>query len=327
MARIGITMGDAAGIGAEIVLKALRNTEINKGGNEFIIYGDKKVFEDINAKYEITNNNLDKYSFVDLNLLTLPIEYGVIKAEYGKAAGDYIKKAIEDCLENKIDAIVTSPIHKSSFQLGGYGKKYAGHTEMLADLTNTKDYSMMLAYKNLRVLHVTIHVSLKKAINMITKTNIYKTIKLGYETCKKLNIQNIRVGVAGLNPHAGDKGLFGREEIDEISPAIEKAKNDLGIVIEGPIPPDTIFAKAYGGMYDVVIAMYHDQGHIPLKTLGFKYNHKRKEWTEVAGINITLGLPIIRVSVDHGTAFGKAGKGTANSDSMEDAIKYAILLT
>ena len=161
---------------------------------------------------------------------------------------------------------------------------------------------------------------------MITQENVYKTIKLGYETCKRLKLKNIRIGVAGLNPHAGDNGLFGREDIDEISPAVDKAKMDFGCVVEGPIPSDTIFSKAYGGMYDMVIAMYHDQGHIPLKTLGFIYNHEKSEWIEVGGINVTLGLPIIRVSVDHGTAFGKAGKGTANEVSMIEAIKYAIML-
>lgn len=323
MVKIGITMGDAAGIGPEIILKALNNNTIDNKA-KFIIYGDRKVFEEINKKSQITN--LDNYNFVDLNLLKVPIKFGVVKAEYGKAAGDYIKIAIKDAMAKKIDAIVTVPIHKKSFRLGGYGQKYAGHTEMLADLTDTHDYTMMLAYKNLRVLHVTIHVSLREAIDMINKENVYKTIKLGYEICKRLNIRNIRIGVAGLNPHAGDRGLFGSEDIEEIYPAIEKAKKDLDCIIEGPIPCDTIFAKAYGGMYDMVIAMYHDQGHIPIKTLGFKYNHIKSEWTRVGGVNVTLGLPIIRTSVDHGVAFGKAGKGIANPNGLIEAIEYAILL-
>ena len=326
MIKVGITMGDPAGIGPEIILKALNNDSLYKQC-KFIIYGDRKVFSEIDNKFRISNMKLENLEFVDLNLLTVPIKYGVVRAEYGKAAGDYIKKSIEDAINKKIDVIVTAPIHKKSFQLGGYGKKYPGHTEMLADLTKTKDCTMMLAYKNVRVLHVTTHEPLRTAIDGITQEKVYKTIKLGYETCKKLNIEKIRIGVAGLNPHAGDNGLFGWEDIEEISPAVNKAKMDFNCVVEGPIPSDTLFSKALGGMYDMVIAMYHDQGHIPLKTLGFTYNHEKLEWTEVSGVNVTLGLPIIRVSVDHGTAFGKAGKGTANADSIIEAIQYAILLS
>lgn len=325
MAKIGITMGDCAGIGPEITLKALSSGTLDTD-DDYIIYGDRKVFEYVDKLFNITNRGLETYKFVDLNLIHVPLEFGVIKAEYGKAAGEYIRKAVEDALSRKIDAIVTSPIHKKSFQLGGYGQKYPGHTEMLAALTNTQDYTMMLAFKNLRVIHVAIHVSLKKAIEMITKENVYKTIKIGYETCKRLKISNIRIGVAGLNPHAGDSGLFGDEDMKEIEPAVRKACEEFDCVIEGPIPADTIFSKAYGGMYDMVIAMYHDQGHIPLKTLGFKYNHDKAEWFDMRGVNVTLGLPIIRTSVDHGTAFGKAGKGIANAESMIDAIKYANLL-
>ena len=326
MTRIGITMGDCAGIGPEITLKALRDESIKKN-NEFIIYGDRKVYEEFNQKHQILSDGLDGYEFVDLDLISGSVEFGVIKAEYGKAAGDYIKKAIEDAIDKKIDAVVTAPIHKKSFQLGGYGEKYPGHTEMFVDMTKTEDYSMMLAYKNLRVMHVTTHVSLRNSIDLIKKDKVYKTIKLGYRTCKKLNIENVRIAVCGLNPHAGDSGLFGDEDGNEIAPAVEQAKVELGCVVDGPIPSDTVFSKAYGGMYDMVIAMYHDQGHIPMKTLGFIYNHEQLGWSEVNGINVTLGLPIIRSSVDHGTAFGKAGKGTASPDSILDAIKYAILLS
>jgi len=324
--RIGITMGDCAGVGPEITLKALEAESVKRQKVKFIIYGDRKVYEDINERFNILNGSLDRYEFVDMDLVKLPIKFGTVQEPYGLAAGRYIQKAIEDALDKKIDAVVTSPIHKKAFQLGGYGKKYAGHTEMFADLSKTKSYTMMLAYKNLRVLHVSIHVSLRKAIDMVTKENVFNTIKLGYETCKRLKIKNIRIGVAGLNPHAGDHGLFGKEELEEIEPAIEKANKELKCTVEGPVPSDTLFSKALGGMYDIVISLYHDQGHIPLKTLGFKYNHDEKDWYEVGGINVTLGLPIIRTSVDHGTAFGKAGKGRANADSMVDAIHYAMLL-
>lgn len=325
MTRIGLTMGDCAGIGPEIILKALREAALRDKA-EFIIYGDKKIFEEVNRTFRIISGGLDDYKFVDLNLLQTPVEFGIIRPDYGKAAGDYIKRAVEDSLEKRLDAIVTAPIHKKSFQLGGYGQRYAGHTEMLADLTKTKDYTMMLAYKNLRVLHVTIHVSLRKAIDMVTCENVYRTIKLGYQTCRRLKIENVRIGVAGLNPHGGDQGLFGSEDMQEIAPAVKKAQTELGCTIEGPIPSDTLFCKAYGGMYDMVIAMYHDQGHIPLKTLGFRYDHKKNDWFQLGGVNVTLGLPIIRTSVDHGTAFGKAGKGKANAESMIQAIRYAILL-
>lgn len=325
MVKIGITMGDCAGIGPEITLKALSNESINKD-NEFVIYGDRSVYDEFNQKYQILPDGLDRYEFTDLHLINGPIEFGTIKAEYGKAAGDYIKQSIEDALDGKIDAVVTAPIHKKSFQLGGYGEKYPGHTEMFADLTKTDDYSMMLAHKNLRVMHVTTHVSLRQAIDLVKKERVYKTIKLGYETCKRLKLQNIRIGVCGLNPHAGDFGLFGDEDISEIEPAVKQAQADFDCVIDGPVPSDTIFSKALGGMYDMVIVMYHDQGHIPTKTVGFIYDHAKAGWSDVSGVNITLGLPVIRASVDHGTAFGKAGKGTACAESMLDAIHYAILL-
>jgi 4-hydroxythreonine-4-phosphate dehydrogenase len=324
MARIGITMGDCAGIGPEIILKALRKEEFDQ--DDFVIYGDRKVFEKINEMFGFFPKGIDSLKIKDLDLISRSLEFGIIDAEYGKVAGKYIEEAITDAMEGKIDAIVTGPIHKKAFQLGGYGKKYPGHTEMLAALTKTKDYSMMLAYENLRVIHVTVHVPLKKAIEMITPELVYKAIKLGYETCKRLKIENIRIAVAGLNPHAGDFGLFGEEDEKEIEPAVIKARENLGCVVDGPVPPDTVFSKAYGGMYDMVIAMYHDQGHIPMKTLGFKYDNVKQNWDEVRGINVTLGLPIIRSAVDHGTAFGKAGKGTASEESMVDAIRYAMLL-
>jgi 4-phospho-D-threonate 3-dehydrogenase / 4-phospho-D-erythronate 3-dehydrogenase len=324
MAKIGITMGDCAGIGPEIILKALKSEDL-KTGDEFIIYGEKKIFQQVSDMLNIFPGGIDHIKFVDLNVITRPLEFGIIDPEYGRAAGDYIKQAITDALEHKVDAITTGPIHKKSFQLGGYGEKYPGHTEMLASLTNTKDYTMMLAYKNLRVIHATIHVPLKKAVEMINRECVYRAISMGYKTCARMKIKNPRIAVAGLNPHAGDSGLFGDEEINEIEPAVKQAQQELDCLIDGPISPDTVFAKAYGGMYDMVIAMYHDQGHIPMKTLGFKYNHKEGNWDEVRGVNVTLGLPFIRSAVDHGTAFGKAGKGTASAESMVDAIQYALL--
>ncbi|MGE5631032.1 MAG: PdxA family dehydrogenase, partial [Caulobacteraceae bacterium] len=180
---------------------------------------------------------------------------------------------------------------------------------------------MMLADGELRVVHVSTHVALREACDRCKKERVYKVISLAHDVCRSLGIEKPRIGVAGLNPHAGENGLFGREEIEEITPAVMQAQQE-GICAEGPIAPDTLFSKARGGQYDIVVAMYHDQGHIPLKVVGFQYDHNTGKWKTVSGVNITLGLPIIRSSVDHGTAFGKAGKGTANEESLINAIDY-----
>jgi 4-hydroxythreonine-4-phosphate dehydrogenase len=221
-----------------------------------------------------------------------------------------------------VDAIVTCPIHKESFKLGGWGKRYPGHTEMISDLVGVKKYAMMLAHQNLRVLHVTTHVSLRQALDDCKKDRILDVIMLANDVCKRLGIKEPKIGVPGINPHAGDGGMFGDEEEKEIIPAIEEARKS-GINAIGPVPADTIFCKAKGGMYDIVTAMYHDQGHIPTKYAGFIYNEDIKAW-DIRGINATIGLPIIRVSVDHGTAFGKAGDGRADYLSLKDAYEYAI---
>ncbi|MEF9955534.1 MAG: 4-hydroxythreonine-4-phosphate dehydrogenase PdxA, partial [Clostridium sp.] len=202
---------------------------------------------------------------------------------------------------------------------------YSGHTEIYADMTGTKKYTMMLAHENLRVVHVSTHVSLREACDRVKKARVLEVIKIADQACRDLGIKNPKIGVAGLNPHSSEHGLFGREEEEEIIPAIEDAKAE-GIDADGPVPPDTIFSKAKGGWYDIVVAMYHDQGHIPLKVVGFVYNQAEQKWDAVAGVNITLGLPIIRVSVDHGTAFDQAGQGIAKELSLMNAIEYSVLL-
>ena len=184
----------------------------------------------------------------------------------------------------------------------------------------------MLAHENIRVVHVSTHVSLREACDRVKKERVLEVIRIAYQACRDLGLEQPRIGVAGLNPHSGENGLFGREEIDEIIPAIEAAKAE-GIQAEGPVPPDTIFSKARGGWYDMVVAMYHDQGHIPLKVIGFVYNQEQQKWDAVAGVNITLGLPIVRASVDHGTAFDQAGQGIANELSLINAIDYGIRLS
>jgi len=331
---LGITIGDVAGVGPEITAKALSKEEVYKISRPVII-GDKDAIEDglRIARKDLKANPVNCVSdsifefgtidIFDLDNISLPIEYSTIKAEYGKAAGEYIKKAIDLAMEGEIDAIVTNPIHKESFKLGGWGKKYAGHTEMLADLTGTKDYTMMLSHKDFRVVHVSTHISLRDACNAVKKDRVLKTIKFAYKGCKDLGIEEPRIAVAALNPHASDGSLFGYEEEKEIIPAINEAKK-LGYKVDGPVPADTVFSKAKGGMYDIVVCQYHDQGHIPMKFDGFQYNNKEEKWDTVSGVNSTLGLPIIRTSVDHGTAFGKAGKGTATAESLLDAIDVAV---
>ncbi len=332
---IGITMGDPAGIGPEIIAKALNNTTLYDKCNPIII-GDKWAMEDavrmtglsltVRGISDVKDaqcepGTIDVY---DLNNLTEidEIPYGKVNAVCGKAAGQYIEKAIYMALDKEIDAMVTGPINKESFDLGGYGKKYTGHTEMIAGLTKSR-VNMMLASGKLRVIHVTTHVSVRTMVDMIKKERVYNTIRRAYEGCRLLGIKEPKIGVCGLNPHAGEGGLMGMEEVEEIIPAIEQARAE-GLHVEGPFPGDTVYPRGRAGTLDVIVAMYHDQGHIPVKLVGFLFDGE--VWNSVSGVNITIGPPIIRVSVDHGTAFGKAGKGIADFTSLLDAIDYAKLI-
>jgi 4-hydroxythreonine-4-phosphate dehydrogenase len=333
---IGITMGDPVSIGPEISLKALNNKEIYEKCRPVII-GDANVIEKAKEYVKIKNLQINsisdiseakfQYGIIDIYDMKLvemdKLELGKVSKIAGNAAFEYVKKVIELALEGKIDATVTNALNKEAINLAGH--HYSGHTEIYADFTKTKKYTMMLAHENLRVVHVSTHVSLREACERCKKERIYDVIKIAEDACKKLGIKEPKIGVAGLNPHCGENGLFGTEEIEEIIPAIEKAQKE-GINVFGPIPPDTIFSKARGGWYDIVVAMYHDQGHIPLKVIGFVYNQEKNKWEAVAGVNITLGLPIIRSSVDHGTAFDQAGTGMANELSLINAIDYAIKL-
>lgn len=332
---ISITMGDPAGIGAEIIAKVLNNPRVYSQCNPFVI-GDQEVMLD---GVKISNLDLGINAIADVqaarfqpgiidvydlhNIDRTMFMYGKVNKECGKAAGQYIEKAVEIALKKEVDAIVTAPIHKESFDLAGYGKKYRGHTEMLAALTNTENVAMLLIHGNLRVIHVTTHVSLRKVADLIKKDRIYKTIQIASEACRQLGISSPRIAVAGLNPHCGDGGIMGDEEIKEITPAIQKARSE-GIDVTDPLPPDTVFPKGRSGTYDIIVAMYHDQGHIPIKFYGFEWNENK--WKSIGGVNITMGLPIVRTSVDHGTAFGKAGKGIADETSLRDAVDYAILI-
>lgn len=332
---LGVTMGDPCGIGPEITAKALSDPEIYKRCRPLVIGSAKVLKQAISiANVQLAVNPVSavdaaRFQHGAIDILdqdivdTDALEFGKVSAMGGEAAYRAVERVIELAMSNEIDATITGPLNKEALNLAGH--HYSGHTEIYAALTGSNNYCMMLADDGLRVVHVSTHVSLREACDRCKKERVLQVIQLAYDVCRSLGIENPRIGVAGLNPHAGENNLFGREESEEIIPAIQEAQS-RGIQAEGPVPPDTAFSKAKGGWYDIVVAQYHDQGHIPLKVVGFQFDPASQKWNTVSGVNITLGLPIIRSSVDHGTAFGKAGKGTANAESMVNAIDYGIQL-
>ena len=338
---IGISVGDPSGIGPEITAKSLSNQEIYDICRPLVVSDFELMQEAVKIALaqtvslrslelnRVENPKEGKYEFGTIDVLDMrnvdmsKHAYKKVASAGGKASFEYIKKVIDLAMAGDIDATVTGPIHKESINLAGY--HYSGHTEIYADFTNTKDYAMMLVHDNFRIVHVSTHVSLREACDLVKKERILKVIKLGHATLIRLGVENPRIAVVGLNPHAGEGGLFGDEEMEEIIPAIDAAKKE-NINVEGPFPPDTIFSRVRGGLYDLAVAMYHDQGHIAMKITGFTYDAETNQWNTVAGVNMTLGLPIIRTSVDHGVAFGKAGEGRANPQSMLEAIKIAAQL-
>ncbi len=330
---IGLTMGDPAGIGAEITVKALMSRKVYEKCIPVVI-GDYAAIKDAirfcNLKMQIRtiqkpSEAIGEYGTVDLIDLGYleegGWEYKKPSALCGDASFQYVVYAIELAKKKEIMAVITAPINKESINMAGH--HYSGHTEIFADYTETPKYAMLLASGNLRVIHVSTHVSLREACDRVKKDRVLEVIKLASEGLRLLGIEDPTIGVSGLNPHCSENGLFGREEEQEIIPAIEEARK-LGINVIGPEPPDTVFVKCMGGKYDIVVAMYHDQGHIPLKLSGFKLNPNTGTYTNMSGINCTIGLPVIRASVDHGTAYGKAGEGRANEESMLDAIFAGI---
>lgn len=332
---IGISAGDPAGIGAEVTIKAINDPEL-AGICKPLVIGDASVIakaieeSGLNLQLNSVKSPAEaRYEPGVINVLDMAClkpgehQYKKATAAQGQAAYDYIAKNIALALAGEVDATVTAPINKEAINKAGC--HHAGHTEIYAALTGTKDYCMMLAEGGFRVAHVSTHVSLRDACDAVKKERVLKVIELAWDALRKMGIANPRIGVAGLNPHSGENGLFGREEIEEITPAIEEARKK-GMDVSGPVPPDTVFTKMAGGLYDVVIVMYHDQGHIPVKMKGFKFDEKTGQMGAVAGVNITLGLPIVRVSVDHGTAFEIAGEGRANPESMIDSIRLAASL-
>jgi 4-hydroxythreonine-4-phosphate dehydrogenase len=332
---LGITMGDPFGIGPEIAVKALANEDVYSLCRPLLI-GDANAFMQavtftgLKLKVRPVHSETEAdFEQGQINVLQpkgcyiKELLYGTVSAQAGQAAFAAIEKAIELAQNGGVQAVVTGPISKEAIHLAGHN--FPGHTEIFAHYTGTNDYAMLLIYGGLKVVHVTTHIPIRDVSQMITQTRVLKVIELAHDACQKLGINQPRIGVAGLNPHAGDGGLFGREEQEHIAPAIEAARS-AGFHVEGPIPPDTLFPKAIGRWFDICVAMYHDQGHIPLKMMGFIWDKENKRLSSVNGVNITLGLPIVRTSVDHGTAFDIAGQGIASPDSMISAIEYAIKL-
>jgi 4-hydroxythreonine-4-phosphate dehydrogenase len=332
---IGITMGDPASIGPEIAIKALLDKEIYSICKPFIV-GDAGVFNHIIEKLGLaaTINSIQDvkeakfdYGTVDVfdlhNVELDKLEFGVVSAMAGNAAFESVVKVIELAMAGQIEATVTGPLNKKSMNEAGH--HFAGHTEIYAQYTGTKKYAMLLVEDSMRVIHVSTHVSLRQACDLVKKDRIIEVVELLQNGLISLGETNLKIGIAGLNPHAGDSGLFGTEDDEEILPAVKEALA-LGYDVEGPVPADTLFSKAATGYYGGVVAMYHDQGHIPFKLSGFKWNPEKKQMDSVKGVNITMGLPIIRTSVDHGTAFEIAGKGIASEDAMVLAIMSAVQL-
>jgi 4-hydroxythreonine-4-phosphate dehydrogenase len=326
-------MGDPAGIGPEIVIKSLMNKSVYDRCNPIVV-GDAGVMSKIVALLKlscmvnaVSRVSDARFEFGIIDVLDLAnfhgdIVYGKVSAEAGAAAFESVVKVIELAMNNQVDATVTAPINKEAIHLSG--NHYSGHTEIYAHYTKTNKFAMLLVHENLRVIHVSTHVSLRQACDLVRKERILEVIQLLNEACLNFDIVNPRIGIAGLNPHSSDNGLFGWEEEREIIPAITEARKK-GFNVVGPVPADTMFSKAIGGQYDGCVAMYHDQGHIPFKVVGFKWDESKKRM-EVKGVNITLGLPIIRVSVDHGTAFEVAGLGIASEEAMSISIDYAIIM-
>lgn len=333
---IAITMGDPASIGPEIAVKALLDHQIHEICRPLLV-GDAEVFRDIIRKmgldttiHSIANVSEATFEFnhidvLDLRNVTLEnLKFGEISAMAGNAAFEAVKKVIDLAMAGEVDATVTGPINKKSINEAGH--HFAGHTEIYAHYTGTKKYAMLLVEDHIKVIHVSTHVSLRQACDLVKKARILEVTELLRNGLVQLGETNLKIGIAGLNPHAGDSGLFGTEDDQEIAPAVEEARR-LGYEVEGPVPPDTLFAKASTGQYGGVVAMYHDQGHIPFKLAGFKWNAEKKQMDSVKGVNITMGLPIIRTSVDHGTAFEIAGRGIASADAMIFAIQSAVKLS
>ena len=343
---IAVTMGDPSGNGPELCIKALASGRFHDIA-DILVVGDALAMKaamtfpcmphiEINSVTDISHARFsrDALDVLDIDLFkdTSQLHVGSVDPLSGMAAFLCVRKAISLAMSGAVDATVTNALNKEAMNIalkrsgGEYSDgitHFDGHTEIYAHYTNAKSYCMMLVHGKLRVSHVTTHCSLREACDRVRKSRVLEVIRLTYEALLRTGIDHPRIAVAGLNPHAGEHGMFGREEIEEIAPAIEDAR-ELGIDVRGPYPPDSVFSEALGGLHDAVVAMYHDQGHIPIKTVGFIYDSDTGCWKSVEGVNITLGLPIIRTSVDHGTGFALAGTGKCSEQSLVNAIDIAI---
>ena len=327
--HLAITMGDPAGIGPEIIARACAQLKdrIAGGSLKLLVIGDVAALRRGEALVgtPAIPETTEAAAWPALACLQAGppegvIETGKVGAEGGRMAYLAIEKAVKFAVSKRIHGLVTAPLNKEALNLAGY--HYAGHTELLAELTGIKGTVMMLAHGTMNVSHVTTHVALEDVPKRITPERIRRVIDLTHAALKRLGKANPKIAIAALNPHAGEGGLFGRQDIDISAPTIAKAVAD-GLDVVGPVPGDTVFVKLRAGQYDAVVAMYHDQGHIPVKLLGFQVDPVTGKWDALSGVNITLGLPIIRTSVDHGTAFDIAGKGIASETSLIEAIEYA----
>jgi 4-hydroxythreonine-4-phosphate dehydrogenase len=316
-------MGDPAGIGPEVIVKAYPALcDVSRP----VVIGDADVLAaaiDV-CDASVSLDRVESPAEADSNPDALPVldldnvgrlVRGEVREEYGAASLAYVERAIELARDGEIDAITTAPINKQATKLAG--SEYAGHTGMLADYTDTEDYSMMLVEDELRVTHVSTHVPLREACELVTTENVYTTVRLTDDALGEMGVESPSIAVAGLNPHASDGGLLGDEDDEEIRPAVERAREE-GIDVSGPESPDTVYVRAGSGEFDCVVSMYHDQGHIPIKVFGFAGGDA------VSGVNVTIGLPIVRTSVDHGTAFDIAGEGIASEQSLIDAVNVAV---
>ena len=330
---LGITMGDPAGVGPEISAKALALPDVAASCRPVVI-GDRSVMQATlamlrsslalhvvsrPAECRFEPGSLECLDLGNVDAATLP--RAQVSAGAGRAAYGYIDKAVSLCQSGEIDGMVTAPVNKEA--LAAAGVQHSGHTEILAKLSGTKDFAMLLMGRELKVIHVTTHVALRRVPDLCTADRVLRVIRLAQQTMNGLGVARPRIAVCGLNPHAGEDGLFGDEEKTQIIPAMDTARRE-GLDVYGPLPADTLFSRARGGEFDIVVAMYHDQGHVPVKTLGFTYDETRGQWTGLSGVNVTVGLPFLRVSVDHGTAFDRAWKGIANPESMIEAIDVAV---
>ncbi|WP_394350163.1 4-hydroxythreonine-4-phosphate dehydrogenase PdxA [Salinigranum salinum] len=321
---VAVTMGDPAGIGAEVAVKGYPEAS---DFARVVVVGDadvvRRAVDVCDVSVEVVVVDEAELATVDDDPATLAVldcdnvdevAYGELRADYGAASLDYIERAIDLAIAGAVDAITTAPINKQATRMAG--AEHAGHTGLLAERTGVENYSMMLIEDDLRVTHVSTHVPLREACDLVTTERVLDTIAVTHEALGELGVDEPRIAVAGLNPHAGDGGLLGDEDDAEIAPAVERAR-ERGIDAVGPQSPDTVYVSAARGDFDCVVSMYHDQGHIPLKLLGFDATGG------VSGVNMTIGLPIVRTSVDHGTAFDIAGEGVASETSMVDAIRVA----